>query len=94
LIIGSGPAGYTAAIYAARYKVNTLLIGNLVGGLAGEAVEVCNFPTQERIKGFELMSKMIKQVKALGVELKQEEVLEVKKGDIFKVKTKKTRIFC
>lgn len=80
IIIGAGPAGLTAAIYAARYKLKTLVIGQLAGGIASEAWEICNFPTYERVKGFDLMQKMISQVKDLGVEVLNEEVKEVKKN--------------
>jgi len=87
IIIGAGPAGLTAALYAARYKVNTLVIGMLPGGTATEAHKICNFPSYEDIGGIELMLKMIKQVKDLRVEIKQEEVINIKKG--FKVFTNK-----
>jgi len=72
IIIGSGPAGLTAAVYSARYGLDTLVIGTLAGGLAGEAWEICNFPSYEKTSGFELISKMITQVKNLGVEIKAE----------------------
>ncbi len=80
IIIGAGPAGLTAAIYAARYKLKTLVIGQLAGGIASEAWEICNFPTYGRVKGFDLMQKMISQVKDLGVEVLNEEVKEIKKN--------------
>ena len=41
-IIGTGPAGMNAAIYAARYKLKTLVIGEVMGGMAAEAHEICN----------------------------------------------------
>jgi thioredoxin reductase (NADPH) len=88
VIIGSGPAGLTAAIYAARYKLKTLVLGQLHGGIAGEAWEICNFPTYGRVKGFELMMKMIKQVQDLGVEIKNEEVLEITEKLIVKTNKK------
>ncbi len=84
VIIGSGPAGLTAAIYAARYKLKTLVLGQLHGGIASEAWEICNFPTYGRVKGFELMMKMIKQVEDLGVEIKNEEVVDVTKKLVVK----------
>lgn len=80
VIIGAGPAGLTAAIYSARYKLKTLVIGQLAGGIASEAWEICNFPTYGRVKGFDLMQKMISQVKELGVTLLNEEVKEIKKN--------------
>ena len=87
IIIGAGPAGLSAALYAARYKVKTLVIGMLPGGTATEAHKVCNFPSYDNIGGVELMLKMIKQINDLGVEVKQEEVIDIK--DSFKIKTNK-----
>lgn len=87
IIIGAGPAGLTAAIYAGRYLLNTLVIGELHGGAISEASEVCNFPTHISITGMELSLKMLEQVKNLGVEVKQEKVEEIKKNEYFRVKT-------
>lgn len=82
IIIGAGPAGLTAGIYAARYKLKTLILGQLSGGIASEAWEICNFPTYGRVKGFDLMQKMVSQVKELGVEILNEEVKELGKGKV------------
>ena len=90
IIIGAGPAGLTAAVYAARYKINFLIIGKMSGGLMGEAYEICNFPSYNRVNGVELMKKMINHVNDLGVEIKSEEVLDIKKkGKEFEIKTNK-----
>ncbi|MBU4308377.1 MAG: FAD-dependent oxidoreductase [Nanoarchaeota archaeon] len=93
IIIGAGPAGLTAAVYAARYKLNVLVIGKLPGGLAGEAYEVCNFPSYGKILGFELMKKMMDQVKELGVEIKFEEVLDINNKNGFEIATYKEKYF-
>lgn len=88
IIIGAGPAGLTAGVYAARYKLNTLIIGKLPGGLISEAYEVCNFPTYDKVNGMEIATKMIEQVKNLSIEIKIEEINEIKREkDKFKVKT-------
>ena len=90
IIIGAGPAALTAALYAFRYRLKTIVIGKFLGGVAGEAFEICNLPFFGRIRGFELMKKLIEQVKALGVPIKQEEVLEVSKiNNGFKITTYK-----
>jgi len=90
IIIGAGPAGLTAGIYARRYLLNILIIGKSYGGTITEAHKVCNFPSEEEINGFELGSKMIKQAEALGAEIKSEKVEDIKKdNDEFKVKTDK-----
>jgi thioredoxin reductase (NADPH) len=93
IIIGAGPAGLTAAIYAARYKLNVLVIGELAGGLAGKAYEIHNFPSYKKVNGSELMIKMVNQVKELGVEIKLEKVLDIKKKEEFIVATDKNRYF-
>lgn len=85
IIIGGGPAGLTAAIYASRYKLKTLLITKTPGGIASTAHHVCNFPTYEDISGFELMKKMEDHVKNIKVPIIYDEVISIKN---FKVKTK------
>ncbi|MCD6495693.1 MAG: FAD-dependent oxidoreductase [Candidatus Aenigmarchaeota archaeon] len=87
IIVGSGPAGLTAAVYAGRYLMKTLVIGELSGGMISEAHKVCNFPTYKSISGMELTQKMVDQVKSLGVEIRNERTEEVRKNDVFEVKT-------
>lgn len=65
-IIGTGPAGYTASIYASRYKIDNILIGELVGGQASEAHKMCNFPSYEEVNGMELMQRFQSHAKNLG----------------------------
>ncbi len=88
MIVGSGPAGLTAAVYAARYKIKTLVIGEQIGGLAAEANEICNFPSYKKISGVELTQKMREQVEDLGIEIKNSLVDSIEKFDsLFLVKT-------
>lgn len=87
IIVGAGPAGLTAAVYAGRYLLNTIVIGITPGGTITEAHKVCNFPSYKSISGIELIKKIIEQVKDLGIDIKQEEVKEIKKNKIFEVKT-------
>ena len=89
IIIGAGPAGLCAGIYAGRYKLETLIIGKIPGGTAGTIHEVCNFPSYEKITGMELTLKMIKQVQNLGVRIKQEIVEYINKNKNFEIKTNK-----
>ncbi len=90
MIIGSGPGGLTSAIYAARYNLNFLVIGELEGGAISEAHKICNFPTQNNITGFELTQQMSKHVKELGGEIKSQKVIEIKKiNNNFTIKTNK-----
>lgn len=81
IIIGAGPAGLSAAIYAARYKLKTIVISKDLGGLAATAHKVCNYPSYKEISGMELMQKFADQVKALEVPIVYEEVRKIKGGD-------------
>ncbi len=65
-VVGAGVAGYTASIYASRYQINNVVIGELPGGMISEAYRVCNFPTEIDISGAELTQKMQSHAKQLG----------------------------
>ena len=89
IIVGSGPAGLTASVYASRYSVDHLVIGKLTGGLASEIYEIENFPTEEKISGLALVEKMKKVVEHFGAEIVNDEVVSIEKeGDLFLVKTR------
>lgn len=96
IIIGSGPAGYTAGIYAARANMNPLILtGMEPGGQLTTTTDVENFPGYpESISGPELMADLQKQAERFGTEIKYEYVTEVifgeKEGDLHQVKTNTT----
>lgn len=80
IIIGSGPAGYTAAIYTARAGLKPLLIAGEVtaGGALMNTTEVENFPGfPQGIQGPDLMANMLSQVERFGCEIIYEDALEV-----------------
>jgi len=82
LIIGSGPAGYTAAIYAARANLEPLLFQGLeVGGQLSITTDVENYPGfAEVIQGPWLMEQMAAQASACGAELVVDSITEVDLG--------------
>jgi thioredoxin reductase (NADPH) len=91
IIIGSGPAGYTAAIYAARAQLNPLMIASSVepGGELMKTTEVENFPGfPDGLMGPDLMANFQAQAERFGTEILFDDVVEVNlKGDVKKVKT-------
>ncbi len=79
IIIGAGPAGLTASIYASRYKINNLVLGPETGGTISKAHLVENYPGFTSITGFELGQRMGAQVKSLGAEIAPESVTKISK---------------
>lgn len=82
IIIGGGPAGLTAGIYAGRARLKTLLLEKLIHGgqmMTTDLVE--NYPGfPEGISGFDLSDRMRQQAERFGVEIQSGEVLELRPG--------------
>jgi thioredoxin reductase (NADPH) len=97
LIIGSGPAGYTAALYAARAELKPLLIASSVeaGGELMNTTEVENFPGfPEGVQGPDLMDRMMEQAQRFGAEILLDDVVEVElEGDVKRVRTGSGKTF-
>lgn len=96
IIIGGGPAGITAGIYAARQKLNTLLITKSFGGqIARKAVGIENYPGFEEISGLDLIKKFEKHLRRASarsddhkIDIERDGVRKVKKiGEKFLVQT-------
>lgn len=87
LIIGGGPAGLTAAVYAKRAGRSVLVLEKeAFGGQIAESPKVENFPTIRTIDGAELTQRLLDQVVDLGVDIDIDEVVGIEKEDgIFKV---------
>ena len=85
IIVGGGPAGITAGIYAARQSLNTLLITKEFGGqVARKAVAIENYPGFGQISGLELIQKFEKHLKEFRIEIKNDSVVKIKKvGQFF-----------
>ena len=92
VIIGSGPAGLTAAIYAARATLDPLVIvGNQLGGQISITAEVENYPgfPEADLTGPDLVDRMYRQAERFGARFEYDEVVEVdfSKGSPFYIKT-------
>ena len=87
VIIGAGPAGISAALYAARGNMNPLVINNGIGALE-KAEKIENYYGLEQpLSGKELYERGISQAEALGVRILDTEVLGISGFDTFTVKT-------
>ena len=94
IILGAGPAGMSAGIYASQYKIDSLILGKEPGGMMVYAHKIENFPSYLGIPGFELIQKFIDHVKELNVPIQFEEVVKIeKKENIFNVYTFSNKIF-
>ncbi len=82
VIIGGGPAGYTAALYAARVKLEPIVLtGQVLGGQLSLTSEIENFPGfPEGLGGMELVANMRSQAERFGAIVKYETVTEVEFG--------------
>ena len=81
VIVGSGPAGYTAAVYAARAQLNPVIYEGSItaGGALMNTTEVENFPGfPEGVMGPDLMENMRKQAEKFGTQLITDDIVEMK----------------
>lgn len=93
-ILGAGPAGICAAIYATRGKMNTLWLEKkfVQGGQIVDTYEVDNYPGLPGITGLDLGETMVKHAEKLGIKPKREPVLSIEEENGLKViRTKKNR---
>ncbi|MCX5713174.1 MAG: NAD(P)/FAD-dependent oxidoreductase, partial [Candidatus Omnitrophica bacterium] len=89
IIIGAGPAGITAAIYAARKKMEFVLISRDIGGQAAWSGDIENYTGYQFVTGPELTAKFEEHLRKFDIRLKDNEsALKVSKhGNIIRLKT-------
>jgi len=81
VIVGLGPAAYTAALYCSRYKMSVKLIGAQPGGQVAASGEIDNYPGYVHTTGTELGAKMMEQVQKNGAEIVFDTVDSIEKKD-------------
>jgi thioredoxin reductase (NADPH) len=88
IILGAGPAGLAASIYASYHKLDHLAVGEMIGGTPLEAALIKNWPGTEVISGAELMKKFLAHAEGLGGKIIQGRIAGLKKEkDYFEVIT-------
>jgi thioredoxin reductase (NADPH) len=88
IIIGAGPAGLSAGIYTSRYNLDTIILGEELGGCMNESYKIENYPGIADISGFELGLKMKEHLEVLGGKITQGKVEKIEKIEGgFNVKT-------
>lgn len=92
IVVGSGAAGLSAALYAGRYKMKTLVVTGEFGGETSTAGEIANYPAVKPIDGYDFMKLMKEQAEAIGAKMQEawvEKIEKEKNGECFTVSTKK-----
>ncbi len=89
IIVGAGPAGMTAAVYAARKKMDLIIISADIGGQAAQSGDVENYTGYQFITGPELALKFHEHINAFGIEVLMPERAKeiIKQQNLVKVKT-------
>ena len=88
IVIGAGPAGLTASIYASRHKLKHLVFeSGMCGGQLSMATHVENWPGERQVMGAELAKRMEEQARALGMEVRCQPVSDI-------VKDEENKCFC
>jgi thioredoxin reductase (NADPH) len=98
IILGAGPAGLSASIYASRYKINHLVVGNVFDGSVPKAHLIENWPGEKSVKGSDLVLKFHSHAESLGAEIIQEDVIKVEKrassgNHTFVIETNRNRVY-
>ena len=92
IIVGAGPAGLTAAIYARRASKKVLVLeAKNYGGQIINTLDIENYPVERHISGFDFATKLYNQAKDLGAEIVFEKVIEIKDNKEKEVITPKNK---
>lgn len=95
IVIGGGPAGLTAAMYALRGGKSVMLFEKeAYGGQISKSANVENYPSVKSVSGFEFSMNLYNQAKAFGCEFRKERVTRVEDGEIKRVITSKGEYEC
>ncbi len=91
IIVGTGAAGLSAAIYAGRYRMKAVAFGDQFGGLNSTAGDIQNYPGYVSIDGFDLVMNMKEQAIVSGAEVRDGRIARIEKTDdgCFRVETEK-----
>ena len=76
-IIGAGPAGLSASIYASRYGVDHIVIGHLAGGQISETHEVDNYPGMNVTSGSEFAESLVSHARRYGAPIEHRMVMKI-----------------
>lgn len=94
IIIGSGPAGLTASIYASRYAMSNLAIGKVIGGMAAEAIKIENWTGTKSISGAQWARQAREHAESLGGVILNDAAISIEKiSQGFKVESARGGVF-
>ncbi len=86
IILGSGPAGISAAVYAERYNMKSMMIGEIFGGTVMYPHKINNFPSYSEISGIDLIANFKKHLDSLNYNYIDQQIAKIlPKEDIFEV---------
>ncbi len=95
IIIGLGPAGVSAAIYAKRAGLKVLCFeSKMIGGYLNYIDKIDNYPGLYGISGPDFAFNLYESINKLGIEVKNTEVIEITQGDVKEVTTKNEKYLC
>ena len=81
IIIGAGPAGLNASVYASRYGVDNIVVGSIGGGLTTETHEIGNWLGTQKITGFEFAQNALEHAKSLKAEIKNVSIDQIERNE-------------